>query len=131
MTRRLFFTRGGALGSGRSGLLPGHVHGAVSDAALRTITVDYTVEFARVLHSSSPGTAFSFLSGNGADPTGRCRMPFARNKGEAENALLAAGFPHVYIFRPAYIYPNKYFVPELQSHTFHASPPQTLLVRLC
>jgi hypothetical protein len=25
--------------------------------------------------------------------------------GEAENGLLAAGFPHVYIFRPAYIYP--------------------------
>jgi uncharacterized protein YbjT (DUF2867 family) len=32
-------------------------------------------------------------------------MSFARYKGEAENALLATGFPHVYIFRPAYIYP--------------------------
>jgi len=79
--------------------------GAVSDAELRTITVEYTVEFARVLHGSSPGAAFSFLSGNGADSTGRRRIPFARYKGEAENALLAAGFPHVYIFRPAYIYP--------------------------
>jgi uncharacterized protein YbjT (DUF2867 family) len=79
--------------------------GAVSDEELRRITVDYTVEFARVLHGSSPGAAFSFLSGNGADPTGRSRIPFARYKGEAENALLAAGFPHVYIFRPAYIYP--------------------------
>jgi len=79
--------------------------GAVSDAELRTITVDYTVEFARVLRSSSPAAAFSFLSGSGADTTGRSRMPFARYKGEAENALLAAGFPHVYIFRPAYIYP--------------------------
>jgi uncharacterized protein YbjT (DUF2867 family) len=79
--------------------------GAVSDAELRTITVGYTVEFARVLRSSSPGAAFSFLSGNGADPTGRNRLPFARYKGEAENALLAAGFPHVYLFRPAYIYP--------------------------
>jgi len=79
--------------------------GAVSDAELRTITVDYTVEFARVLHGSSPGAAFSFLSGNGADPTGKSRIPFARYKGQAENALLAAGFPHVYIFRPAYIYP--------------------------
>ena len=79
--------------------------GAVSDAELRTITVDYTVEFARVLHGISPGAAFSFLSGNGADPTGRSRMPFARYKGEAENAILAAGSPHVYIFRPAYIYP--------------------------
>jgi uncharacterized protein YbjT (DUF2867 family) len=32
-------------------------------------------------------------------------MAFARYKGEAENALLAAAFPHVYIFRPAYIHP--------------------------
>src|SRR5260221_12244665 len=58
-----------------------------------------------VLRGSSPGAAFSFLSGSGADPTGRSRMPFARYKGEAENALLAAGFPHGYLFRPAYIYP--------------------------
>ena len=51
------------------------------------------------------GQAPDNLSGNGADPTGRSRIPFARYKGEAENALLAAGFPQVYIFRPAYIYP--------------------------
>jgi uncharacterized protein YbjT (DUF2867 family) len=79
--------------------------GTVSDAELRRITVDYTIEFARVLRGSSPEASFSFLSGNGADPTGRSRIPFARYKGEAENALLAAGFFHVYIFRPAYIYP--------------------------
>jgi uncharacterized protein YbjT (DUF2867 family) len=81
--------------------------GAVSDAEFRKITAGYTIEFARVLHGSSPGAAFSFLSGNGADRTGRSRLPFARYKGEAENALLAAGFPKVYIFRPAYIYPVK------------------------
>jgi len=79
--------------------------GSVSDAELHKITVDYTVEFSRVLRGSSPGAAFSFLSGNGADPTGRSRLAFARYKGEAENAVLAAGFPHVYLFRPAYIYP--------------------------
>ena len=38
-------------------------------------------------------------------PHGTKSVSFARYKGEAENALLAAGFPHVYIFRPAYIYP--------------------------
>jgi uncharacterized protein YbjT (DUF2867 family) len=65
----------------------------------------YTVEFARVLRGSSPDAAFVFLSGAGADPTGRSRMAFARYKGEAEKALLGAGFPRVYIFRPAYIYP--------------------------
>jgi uncharacterized protein YbjT (DUF2867 family) len=79
--------------------------GAVSDAELRRITVDYTIEFARVLHASSPNAAFSFLSGSGADPTGKSRIAFARYKGEAENALVAGRFPRVYLFRPAYIYP--------------------------
>jgi uncharacterized protein YbjT (DUF2867 family) len=79
--------------------------GSVPDGELRKVTVDYTVEFARVLRRSSPDAAFSFLSGSGVDPTGESRMAFARYKGEAEKALLAAGFPCVYIFRPAYIYP--------------------------
>jgi len=79
--------------------------GTVTDAEMRTITVDYTVEFARVLRSSSPDASFSFLSGSGADPTERSRMAFARYKGEAEKVLLGSGFPRLYIFRPAYIYP--------------------------
>jgi hypothetical protein len=41
--------------------------GAVSDAALRKVTVDYTIEFARVLRAASPAAAFSFLSGSGPD----------------------------------------------------------------
>jgi len=79
--------------------------GSVSDDQLRVITADYAIEFARVFRDSSPDAAFSFLSGSGADPTGRSRLAFARSKGEAEKALLTAGFPRVYLFRPAYIYP--------------------------
>src|SRR5580692_8698888 len=79
--------------------------GAVSDAQLRAVTVGYVIEFARVFRASSPDAAFSFLSGSGADPTGRSRMAFARYKGEAENALLASEFSRLYILRPAYIYP--------------------------
>src|SRR6516162_5866758 len=79
--------------------------GSVSDEQLRLITADYTIEFARVLRASSPNAAFAFLSGNGADPSGRSRLAFARYKGQAEKELLAAGFARVYIFRPAYIYP--------------------------
>ena len=79
--------------------------GAVSDRELRAVTVDYAIEFVRVFRARSPEAAFSFLSGSGADPTGRSRMAFARYKGEAENALSAAGLPRMYIFRPAYIYP--------------------------
>src|SRR6202023_2123245 len=48
--------------------------GSGSDAELHAITSDYTIEFARVLRKSSPNAAFSFLSGNGADPTGRSRL---------------------------------------------------------
>jgi uncharacterized protein YbjT (DUF2867 family) len=81
--------------------------GSVTDAELREMTLDYTVEFARFLHGNSPAAAFSFLSGNGADPTGKSRMAFARLKGQAENALLTMAFSRVYIFRPAYIYPVK------------------------
>jgi hypothetical protein len=54
---------------------------------------------------SRPGATFSFLSGNGVDPTRRSRIAFARYNGEGENPILATGFPRVYIFRPAYIYP--------------------------
>src|ERR1700741_3465316 len=79
--------------------------GAVPDPEFRKITVDYTIEFARILRANSHAAAFSFLSGMGADQAGRSRVPFARYKGDAENALLAAGFPRLYIFRPAYIYP--------------------------
>ena len=79
--------------------------GAVPDAQLRAVTAGYVIEFARVLRASSPDAAFSFLSGSGADPTGRSRMAFARYKGEAENALLASEFSRLYILRPAYIYP--------------------------
>jgi uncharacterized protein YbjT (DUF2867 family) len=79
--------------------------GSVSDEQLRVITADYTIEFARVFRDSSPDAAFSFLSGNGADPTGRSRLAFARYKGQAEKLLLAVGFPRVYLFRPAFIYP--------------------------
>jgi len=79
--------------------------GSVSDDQLRVITADYAIEFARVFRHSSPDAAFSFLSGSGADPTGRSQLAFARYKGQAEKALLAAGFPRVYLFRPAYIYP--------------------------
>src|SRR5579862_4071128 len=79
--------------------------GSVSDAQLRIITASYTIEFARVLRTSSPNAAFSFLSGNGADKTGRSRIAVDRYKGEAEKALIAAGLLRIFLFRPAYINP--------------------------
>jgi len=55
--------------------------GAAPDAELHRITVDYTIEFARVLRGSSPNATFAFLSAGGADPTGRSRIAYARYKG--------------------------------------------------
>lgn len=79
--------------------------GAVTESELRRVTVNYTIELARVLHNNSGDAAFSFLSGSGADTSERSRLAFARYKGAAENVLFASGFPRVYIIRPAYIYP--------------------------
>jgi hypothetical protein len=77
--------------------------GTVSDAELRAITADYTIEFARVLHSSSPNAAFSFLSGNGADPTGRSQLAFARYKGQGREGITRGRIPARLPF-PARIY---------------------------
>src|SRR5712671_2283942 len=52
--------------------------GSVPDAELHKITVDYTIEFARVLRGSSPNATFAFLSAGGADPAGRSRIAYAR-----------------------------------------------------
>jgi uncharacterized protein YbjT (DUF2867 family) len=98
--------------------------GSVSDAQLRVITADYTIEFARVLRRSSPNAVFSFLSGHGADPTGKSRFAFARYKGEAEKALEANGFPRAYLFRPSYIYPvEPRKEPNLSYRLMHAIYP--------
>jgi uncharacterized protein YbjT (DUF2867 family) len=85
----------------------GSCTGAVPDTELRMITVDYTIDFARVLRDSSPDAAFALFEREWRGPDGRSRMSFARYKGEAENALIAAGFSQAYLFRPAYIYPVK------------------------
>lgn len=79
--------------------------GALPKAEFRRVTVDLTVAFAGALAKASPQAVFCFLSGDGADRTGRSRIQFARDKGAAENFLFNAGFSRVYTFRPGYIYP--------------------------
>jgi len=78
--------------------------GSVSDAELRVITADDTIEVARVFRNSSPNAAFWFLSGNRADQTERRRLAFARYKEWLRRHCSPPVFPRVYLFRPAYIY---------------------------
>ena len=79
--------------------------GAVPPDIFRKITVDYTRALGEALKQHSPAATVCYLSGAGADPAGKSRMMFARDKGAAENALLELGFPQACMFRPAYIYP--------------------------
>ena len=79
--------------------------GKMSSEEYRRITVDYTKVFIRALMQRSPDAAFCLFSAAGADSKEKSKMQFARDKGAAENAVLAAGFPRAHAFRPGYIYP--------------------------
>jgi uncharacterized protein YbjT (DUF2867 family) len=78
--------------------------GAVPDAKFKEITVDYAVEFAKLLHTNSPNAKLCLLSGMGADSTEKSRTSFAKYKGMAENQISALGLKF-HTFRPGYIYP--------------------------
>lgn len=69
----------------------------------RQITRDYTLAGARTLLQESPDAEFHFVSGMGADRTGRSRLMWARIKGETEASLLALGMRRLVIWRPGFI----------------------------
>lgn len=70
------------------------------------ITHDYPVALAKALMEANPNITFCFLSGQGADPSGKSRVAFAKAKGAAENSLRNLGLKQLYIFRPGYIHPH-------------------------
>jgi uncharacterized protein YbjT (DUF2867 family) len=71
------------------------------------ITHDYPVALAKALFKANPSVVFCFLSGQGADPTGKSKVAFAKAKGAAENSLNDLGLKQLYIFRPGYIHPDR------------------------
>jgi uncharacterized protein YbjT (DUF2867 family) len=70
------------------------------------ITHDYPVALAKALLPANPSVVLCFLSGQGADPSGKSRVAFAKAKGAAENSLSNLGLAQLYIFRPGYIHPD-------------------------
>jgi uncharacterized protein YbjT (DUF2867 family) len=76
----------------------------MTEAAYRRVTYDFTLAAARALLSANPDLTFCYVSGAGADGTGKTRMMWARVRGETENALLAMT-PRAYVIRPAFILP--------------------------
>lgn len=77
----------------------------MSEDAYRRVTRDIAVAAATTLAPLNPQMTFVFISGAGADSTGRSRTMWARVKGEAENAILQLPFRRAYAFRPAMIQP--------------------------
>jgi uncharacterized protein YbjT (DUF2867 family) len=78
----------------------------MSEAEYRRVSYDVPLAAARALVSRSARMTFIFLSGMGADSTGRGRLMWARVKGQAENELLALPFRASYVFRPAFVQPT-------------------------
>lgn len=71
----------------------------------RTITYDYVLALARALDARNPYAKMVFVSGGGADPTGKSRVLFARVKGEAERDLGLLYGDRLTVLRPAFIRP--------------------------
>lgn len=80
---------------------------ARDEAHYRQVTVAFAVSAARMLREHSPDHTFHYLSGGGADPSGRSRWMWARVKGEAENELSALGLHRLFRYRPGYIHPGR------------------------
>jgi uncharacterized protein YbjT (DUF2867 family) len=76
-----------------------------SEAEYTRVTYDFTAAAVDVLARVNPDLTFVFVSGASTDSTERGRVMWARVKGRAENAVLAA-FANGYAFRPAVIQPT-------------------------
>jgi uncharacterized protein YbjT (DUF2867 family) len=77
----------------------------VDPVQYRHITIDLPLEASRRLAAASPRALFVFVSGQGADPSGRSRILFARTKGEAETQLRKERGDRLVVARPAGIIP--------------------------
>ena len=77
----------------------------LTEEEYRRVTKDYAVSVAKTLAEKNAGMTFIFISGAGADSTGKSRTMWARVKGEAENAVLQMPFKDAYVIRPAIIQP--------------------------
>jgi len=77
-------------------------------------THDYTIAAARAV-PANPALTFVFVSAEGADPTEKGRIMWARVKGRTENALLAFPF-RSYVFRFNFVQPMHGAVSQTQAY---------------
>jgi uncharacterized protein YbjT (DUF2867 family) len=77
----------------------------MSEEKYRRVTHDLTLAAARKLAALNPRMVFIYVSGVGADSTGKSSVMWERVRGGTENDLLALPFRAVHIFRPGMIQP--------------------------
>jgi uncharacterized protein YbjT (DUF2867 family) len=90
----------------------------LSEAEYRRITRDLAVRAAESLLAWNPDLTFVFVSGAGADSSGKGKVMWARVKGEAERAILALPFRAAYAIRPAFIQPLHGIVSRTRLYRF-------------
>ncbi len=78
----------------------------MSEQEYTRITRDLALAAATILAKLNPSMIFVYLSGSGADSTGKSRTMWERVRGGTENALRALTFKNVYILRPGIILPR-------------------------
>ncbi len=81
--------------------------GAVPDDEFWTITFGYIDALVGTLERVRPGIRFVLMGAQGADPTERSRLMFAKAKGRAERRLTESRLEHRHILRPGYIKPGR------------------------
>jgi uncharacterized protein YbjT (DUF2867 family) len=69
------------------------------------ITYDYTITAAKAMLAANPEINFVFVSGGGADQTGKAKTLFGKVKGKAEKDLTQMPFQKLIIARPGGIQP--------------------------
>ena len=79
----------------------------LTEDAYRKVTYEFPAAAADALWNESPEARFVYISGAGADSTGRGRVMWARVKGQIENHLIALAPGRAYSFRPGFIQPMR------------------------
>lgn len=85
----------------------GVYQGMVSTDKFWEITCDYLAALIESIERCDNDITFCLFSAQGADPTERSRILFAKAKGRAEKQLLDSNISRKYIFRPGYINPGQ------------------------
>jgi len=78
----------------------------VSRKKYEIITYDYLQACIRFCEAIHPSIRFVFVSGDGADRTGKSKVLFKRIKGKAENELLYSALKDFFIVRPDAVNPK-------------------------